>query len=111
MIKRAFTIFLVLLSITAFSQLNSNTTEQVVSEKQNGVITLQKLVDKIKSENESLRKAKAINVMVNDLMIDDLEAYLIDPKNVLRTQILILDQNGANRDGMKPSIIINTRKK
>ncbi|MDI1317153.1 hypothetical protein [Flavobacterium sp.] len=111
MIKRTLTIFLALLSLTAFSQPNSSSTEKAVADKQNGAITLQKLVDKIKLENESLRNAKAINVMVNDLMIDDLDTFMIEPKNILRTQVLILDQNGANRDGMKPSIIINTRKK
>lgn len=111
MIKQTLIIFLVFISLTVYSQTNSNTTELVVTEKQNGIISLRKLVDKIKSENESLRNAKAINVMVNDLMIDDLESFMIDPKNISRTQVLILDQNGANRDGMKPSIIINTRKK
>ena len=111
MIKRTLIISLVFITLSAFSQTNSTTTEQVVTEKKNGEISLQKLVNKIKSENESLKNAKAINVMVNDLMIDDLETFMIDPKNISRTQVLILDQNGANRDGMKPSIIINTRKK
>ena len=111
MIKRTLIIYLFFISLNAFSQTNSIATEQVVTEKQNGEISLRKLVDKIKSENESLKNAKAINVMVNDLMIDDLKTFMIDPKNISRTQVLILDQNGANRDGMKPSIIINTRKK
>jgi len=98
--KKIVILFLILISSNVFSQKNSNKT---VSEP----ITLEKFVEKIKDQNESLKNVESINVMVNDLLIDNLEAYMIDPKNISKLEILVLDPKQINQT--KPSIIITTR--
>ncbi len=104
--KKRFALLLMLLSLTAVSQ---NGLKPLTIENQNGLITLQNLVDKIKLETESLRNVTTVNVMVNDLLIENLGAYLIDPKNISTKEILILDGSNAKQNGTKASIIINTR--
>ncbi|MEO5778074.1 MAG: hypothetical protein ABIQ27_14325 [Flavobacterium sp.] len=98
--KRALTLLLILVSIVTYSQ-----TEQTKTQNQIGLITLEKLVDTIKLENESLRNVKAVNVMVDDMLIENLQHYLINPINIEAQEVLVLNINGANR----ASIIINTR--
>lgn len=49
--------------------------------------------------------------MVNDLLIENLNEYRINPKNISRLEILVLDPKGVNREGTKPSIIITTKVK
>lgn len=107
MVKKTISLCLFLFSLTAFSQ---NSAEQSAIQNPTGMITLQKLVEKIKSETESLKEVKTINVMVNDLLIEDLETFMIDPKNIRTKEILILEK-GASHGGIKASIIINTKKK
>ncbi len=100
--KKIVVLFLILISVNVFSQKNLN---QPVSES----ITLQEFVEKTKAQNESIKNAQNINVMVNDLLIENLTEYKINPKNISRMEILVLDTKGVNREGTKPSIIITTK--
>ncbi|WP_395062016.1 hypothetical protein [Flavobacterium sp.] len=99
-IKKIVILFLILISSNVFSQKSSNKT---VSEP----ITLEKFVENIKEQNQSLKNSDSINVMVNDLLIENLETYMIDPKNISKLEILVLDPKRINQT--KPSIIITTR--
>ena len=72
------------------------------------LITLQKLVDIIKSEEKSLQNVEAVNVMVNDMLIENLQDYMINPKNIAQQEVLVLNVNGVNSDATRASIIINT---
>lgn len=73
------------------------------------LIPLQKLVDRIKLEDKSLRDATAVNVMVNDLLIENIQDYFIDPKNISAKEVVVLNANDINKEAMKASIIINTK--
>jgi len=111
MVTKLFSLLISLFSIVTFSQNSAANFEQVTAINSAGLITLQNLVEKIKVETAALRNVKTINVMVNDLLIEDLAAYMIDPKNISTKEILILEDNHATQEGFKASIIINTRKK
>jgi hypothetical protein len=97
--------FLALLILTSFTVVSQNPTETTPQNK----ITLQKYVDDIKSKNASIKNVESINVMLNDLLIENLEECLIEPKNVVRTEVLVLETNGVVKEGTTPSIIITTR--
>lgn len=109
--KSALTLFMVLFSIAIYSQKNLGTPEHANIPNQTPLITLQMLVDKIKSEDKSLRNVEAVNVMVNNLLIKNLEQYMINPDKIAQQEVLVLNANGANRDSMRASIIINTTNK
>ena len=47
--------------------------------------------------------------MVNDLLIEDLDGFKIEPKNVSKLEVLVLEPNGAKQEERKPSIIITTK--
>lgn len=102
MIKTLFASVLFLVCITAFSQ-----TETTAGNS--GLIPLEKFVAKIKSENPSLKNAENINVMINDLLIENQQDYLIDPKNVARMEILATDAKGNPKKNA--SLIIAMRRK
>jgi hypothetical protein len=104
MMKKILILFLISISVNVYSQENLNKT---TSES----ITLQEFVKKTKAQNESIKNAESVNVMVNDLLIENLNEYRINPKNISRLEILVLDPKGVNREGTKPSIIITTKVK
>ena len=107
--KITFTLLIALFSMSIYSQngLVSSSTAEVQNDGK--LIPLQKLVDKIKLQDKSLRDAKAVNVMVNDLLIENIEDYFIDPKNISAKEVFVMNSNGVNTDAMKASIIISTR--
>lgn len=100
-------LFLVFSSITGYAQNTSGSSGNTQNDSR--LVPLQNLVDKIKSENESLKSAKKVNVMVNDLLIENLQEYMINPKNISTQEVLVLNSNDVNRDNRIASIIINTR--
>lgn len=95
------------MSIYAQNGLVSSTTAGIQNNTK--LIPLQKLVDRIKLEDKSLRDATAVNVMVNDLLIENIQDYFIDPKNISAKEVLVLNANDINKEAMKASIIINTK--
>lgn len=72
------------------------------------LISLQKFVEKIKSENQSINKLESLNVIVDNFLIQDLSEYTIEESCVLKVNILLKDPKGVNRDGTKPTIQILT---
>jgi hypothetical protein len=111
--KIALTLIFVLFSTANYSQNGLVNSTSVDVQNEEILIPLQKLIDKIKLEDKSLRDSKAVNVnvMVNDLLIENIEDYFIDPKNISLKEVLVLNANDTNKDLMKASIIINTRNK
>ena len=105
--KCALTLFLLLFSIVIYSQ-KSGTSSNTSMQNEPRLITLQKLVDIIKSEEKSLQNVEAVNVMVNDMLIENLQDYMINPKNIAQQEVLVLNVNGVNSDATRASIIINT---
>lgn len=106
MMRRMLPLLLFLLSTAAFSQDNADNTAIVGQ----GLISLEEFVSGLKSRNESIKDAESVNVMVNDLLIENLKDYKIDPKNISKMEILVLEPNDAQRR-RKPSIIITTKRK
>lgn len=109
-IKRSFlTLFLIVFSIATYSQNSPRTNENKNTPNTSGVITLQNLVDRIKSENESLQNLKAVNVMVDDMLIKNPKEFMINPNNIETQEILVLNPNDALSGKTIASIIIDTR--
>ena len=98
MLKNISVLILLLFSITFQAQENNQT------------ITLSEFINQQKEKNESLKTYDKVNVMVNDLLIENHSEYLIDPKNIIRIEILVIDPK-KNTNNVIPSIIIGTRKK
>lgn len=73
-------------------------------------ITLKEFIEQVKEKNESIKNADSVNVMINDLLIENHDEYKIDPKNISRMEILVIDPK-KNTNNVKPSIIIGTKKK
>ena len=71
-------------------------------------ITLKEFIEQVKEKNESIKKADSVNVMINDLLIENHDEYKIDPKNISRMEILVIEPE-KNTAGVKPSIIISTK--
>ena len=71
-------------------------------------ITLKEFIEQVKEKNESIKKADSINVMINDLLIENHDEYKIDPKNISRMEILVIEPE-KNTARVKPSIIISTK--
>jgi hypothetical protein len=105
----ALTLVLLLLTMAMYSQSGSANSQNSKIPTDNRFITLQKLVDKIKSETESLRNIETVNVMVNDMLIENPQEYMINPQNIKDKEVLVLNSTGTNKDTMIASIIINTR--
>jgi ABC-type transporter MlaC component len=103
--KKIVLLLFILVSIGASSQnLVSDTNKNKMAS-----ISLTEFVARIKAQNESLKNAKNIQVMVNDLLIENADTFLIDPKNVAKMEVLVLEPNGINREATQPSIIIYTK--
>lgn len=75
---------------------------------ESNVTTLEKVVENIKAKNESIKDAEHVNVMVNDLLIQDLKDFKIDPQNIAMVEVLVLNPKAGSNERIK-SIIINTR--
>ena len=109
--KTALTLLIALFSVTIYSQNGLINASKADVKNNSKLISLQKLVDTIKAEDKYLRDAKNVNVMVNDLLIENIEDYFIDPKNISAREVFVMTGNGLNIDAMKASIIINTKNK
>lgn len=102
--KKIFILLIALISLNSFSQKKSNETIQKP-------ITLQEFVENIKAQNESIKNVVNLNVMVDDILIENLLDFKIDPKNVANIEILVMEPKDAYQHRSKPSIIIKTKKK
>ena len=80
------------------------------SQENSPTITLVEFIKQQKEKNASLKTYDQVNVMVNDLLIENQAEYLIDPKNITRIEILVIDPK-KNTNNVIPSIIIGTKKK
>lgn len=96
MLKKTIIRLLFILSVSSNAQENQNS------------ITLFQFIEELKTKNESIKNAESVNVMVNDVLIENQKDYKIDPKNVSRMEILVIDPK-KNINNIQPSIIISTR--
>jgi hypothetical protein len=96
MLKNTFISLLFILSISSFAQENLNS------------ITLLQFINELKTQNESIKNADNVNVMINDVLIENQTEYKIDKNNISRMEILVIDPK-KNINGIKPSIIITTK--
>lgn len=94
---------LVLCPLLGFSQ-----TVKSVPPSNNKLTTLEQVVENIKQNNQSIKNADNVNVMVNDMLIKDLKDFTLDPKNISMVEVLVLkpQTNGGKQIN---SIIINTK--
>jgi hypothetical protein len=96
MVRKSITFILFLFSSIVFAQETPK------------LISLKQYVEQIKLQNESIKNVENVNVMINDVLIENHEEYKIDPKNVSRMEILVIEPE-KNPNGLNPSIIISTR--
>jgi hypothetical protein len=100
---------LILLSLNGFSQVSNK--PESLNQGKTGLTTLQDYVAGIRERNASIKNAEHINVMVNDLLIENLQEFTIDPKSIAAVEVLVLEPKAGSTQRTNPSIIINTRKK
>lgn len=96
-------LFLVLFSLNGFSQAPQKT------ETKAAITTLQKVVDGIKEKNVSIKNAEHLNIMVNDKLVENLQGFILDPKNIAMVEVLVLEPKAGSSQRVDPSIIINTK--
>lgn len=101
--KNILSLVLFLISFNTFSQTAANDDNQKMK-------SLQTVVEGIKEKNESIKNVENVNVMVNDMLIENPQDFKIDPKNIAMVEVVVLTPK-AGAERMKPSIIINTKKK
>ena len=95
-------LFLILFSLNGFAQ------AKAVPHPKTEITTLQKVVDDIKANNESIKHAEHVTIMVDEMLIENLKTFKINPKNIAMVEVLVLEPK-ANGERVNPSIIINTR--
>ncbi len=94
----------ILISLNGFSQTSTNETKNRKAQ----LTTLQNVVEEIKEKNSSIKNVECVNVMVNELLIEDLHEFIIDPKSIAAVEVLVLEPK-AGAERINPSIIINTK--
>lgn len=97
--KTLLSLVLFLFTMNGFSQQTSGD-ERLTS--------LQTVVENIKAKNESIKNEEHVNVMVNDMLIEDLLDFKIDPAKIAMVEVVVLAPKAGN-ERVKPSIIINTK--
>lgn len=103
--KKIISILFILVTLSAYSQSID------LGKNKNTTMSLAEFVETVKAKNQSIKNAKSINVMVNDLLIEDLSEFKIDTKTISRLEVLVLEPNGVKPEETKPSIIITTKTK
>ena len=103
--KKIISILFILVTLSAYSQSIDS------GKNKNTTMSLAEFVETVKAKNQSIKNAKSINVMVNDLLIEDLNEFKIDTKTISRLEVLVLEPNGVKPEETKPSIIITTKTK
>ena len=103
--KKIIPILFILVTLSATSQSIDS------GKNKNATMSLAEFVETVKEKNQSIKNAKSINVMVNDLLIEDLNDFKINPKTISRLEVLVLEPNGVKPEETKPSIIITTKTK
>lgn len=98
---------LVLFSLNGFSQTFKKS--DPIPNTKDTTTTLQKVVDQIKQKNESIKNAEHLNIMVNDKLVENLQGFILDPKNIALVEVLVLEPKAGSGQQIYPSIIINTR--
>jgi len=101
--KKILLILFILFSINATSQVIES------GKNKNTTISLAEFIETVKAKNQSIKNVKSINVMVNDLLIEDINHFEIDPKTISRLEVLALGPNGVKPEETIPSIIITTK--
>lgn len=99
-------LFLVLFSLNGFSQTVQK--PQADAKNKTEITTLQKVVDDIKAQNESIKNVEHPTIMVNDMLVDNLQSFIINPKDIAMVEVLVLEPK-PNGERINPSIIINTK--
>lgn len=92
-----------LFSLNGFSQSATNNDSQRLT-------SLQNVVQGIKEKNESIKNVEHINVMVNDMLVENLRDFTIDPKSIALVEVVVLEPKSGSGERINPSIIINTKK-
>lgn len=107
--QNGLSLLLILISLNCFSQTVANKSEPVISNKEH-LTTLQNVVDGIKEKNKSIKNVEHVNVMVNDMLIENLQDFNIDPKSISMVEVLVLEPKAGTGERINPSIIIDTKK-
>lgn len=102
-VQNVLSLLLILISLNGFSQTDTPSSNKVP------LMTLQNVVEGIKEKNESIKNVDHINVMVNDILVENLNSFTIDPKTIAMVEVLVLEPK-ASGERINPSIIINTKK-
>ncbi len=95
-------LFVMLFSLNGLSQ------AKPMANPKTELTTLQKVVDDIKAKNESIKNEKNITIMVDEMLVNNLQTFIINPKNIAMVEVLVLEPK-PNGEKIKPSIIINTK--
>lgn len=101
--KKIIAVLFILFSFSVSAQIND------AVKNKNATLSLAEFIETVKAKNQSIKNAKSINVMVNDLLIEDLNDFKINPKTISRLEVLVLEPNGVKPEETKPSIIITTK--
>ncbi len=101
-------LFLIFTSFSAFSQPIRNTQQSTISNNNEQLTSLETVVEDIKENNDSIKNAAHINVMVNDKLVENLRDFILDPKSIAMVEVLVLEPK-AGKERISPSIIINTK--
>ncbi len=99
--KKLFFVLFALTSGIGFSQ-------QRAIQPKSEVTTLENVVEDIKAKNAAIKNEDEVNVMVNELIIDDLREFRIDPKSIKLVEVVVMQPKEGN-ERVKPAIIINTK--
>jgi hypothetical protein len=102
-ITKLFSALLIFISLNTFSQAAAK------PEPSERMTSLLAVVEGIKEKNASIKNVEHINVMVNDLLIENLLDYTIDPKSIAVVEVVVLEPK-AGSPKLDPSIIINTKR-
>lgn len=95
------------------AEIHSGTKAAVLITRKNKIplLTLKEFVEKIKSENQSIKSKENINVVIDDVLIEEISEYKIEESCIKKVTILTKHPKDVNRDASKPSIVIITNRK
>lgn len=68
------------------------------------LFTLNDMVKQIQQENEKIKDAKKVKVVINGVHIKDTEGYMIEKSTIVKTEV-----KGADKKGGVPTIEITTK--
>ena len=68
------------------------------------LFTLNSIIKQIQEENEKLKDAKKVNIVINGISVKDTEGYMIEKSTIVRTEVKDTDKKGT-----VPTIEITTK--